>query len=903
MTAGLNNTPPWDIRLYLFPGADATDPANWGVAVDASAYLRRGSDGGQAITYSGGQQDESATADPGVMNLTLDNRTGIWSTDNVQGAYYGLLDIGTPIMMGVVAGSDSFTRTASAIGTSTTGQTYTTSGGGAWSTNGSGLVWTAASANLANLATMDNSGVRDFDATVTITAPAAVTTGAAMVAALATKQDVSNYILFELVFNPANDLDVQIVRVGGAGSSTLANVNPSFTYTASAQFKMRAQRIGPTYRVKVWQAASAEPAAWNATATDSSIKPGDVGVLAWRFTGNTNAGSLTVGFDDLLIIGWEFIGSVNSWPLRWDKTGANSWAPIQASGILMRLRQGGSKLDLQSPLYRQLHSLSYKSGYWPLEDATGSTRFATDVLANQPAYYDNITPGATDGPAGGGVAAVLGSGTTGVVVAKVAKPNGGTGFSVMWLAKLQALPPALANVLQIRTVSGPATFWEFYIAADGTFSTKALDIDRTVLSTASSLPTFVDPLQWVAYQLETEIVGANTTWSMIWHQVGSTTYYAQTGSFASTAVPKARQVRLGSIDGMAIAHLWVGTNDLPFVTDTFSQVSGGYDGETASARVARVATEAGIPLVVESGTSEALGVQKSSTSLDVIQQAVDADFAILAEQGTGLYVRPRSARYNRAVDIALSVASGHLDEAPEPVRDDQKLVNVYTATRDSGSSASYQNDASVSRSGRRPGSGSFNVHSDASLPYQASWRVGIGTQAGLRWPRVRINLSRSAPLVAVWRKRPIAPRLTIATGLTQVQGKEPDLIVNGFQASLDPENWTADLNCSAAGIWDVAVANDSTQRADTAGSTIGAVTSSATTLVVTTATGPTWTTSAASYPVDVNVEGERITLSSAPSGSTSPQTFTGVTRAVNGISKSHAAGAAISLWKPAIAAL
>lgn len=898
MTAGPNNTPPWDIRVHLFPGMDATTPDSWGVPVDASSYLRRGQDGGQPITYSGGQQDESSTTDPGVMNLTLDNRTGIWSTDNAEGTYYGLLDVGTPIMMGVVAGADSYTRTASSLGTSTSGQGYTVSGA-LWSTSGSAAVFTAASANLAALATMDNTGVRDFDATVTMTAPAAIATGASMVASLVAKQDASNYMMFALDFGTSSDLDVHIQRVGGAGSSILADVDAGFTYTASAQFKMRAQRVGPTYRVKVWAAADAEPATWQATATDTSILPGDIGLLGWRVVGNTNVGSLTVQFDDFQVIGWEFIGSVNSWPVRWDKTGNNSWAPIQASGILMRLRQGGARLDLQSPLYRQLHSLSYKTGYWPLEDQPGATRFASDVAINQPASYDNITPGATQGPDGGGLAATLGSGTTGVVVCKVARPNGGTGFAVMWLARLSSLPPALANVLQIRALGG-ASFWEFYIDNAGTFSTKALDVDRATLSSGSSASS-VDPTEWVAYQLETEIVGANTTWSMIWHQVGETSYYSQTGSFAGTAVPKAVKIRIGSIDGMSIGHVWAGTNALPFVTDTFSLVSSGWEGELASDRALRVAGEAGIPIVVEDGDSVALGVQGSSTSLDVIQAAADAEFAILAEQGAGLYWRPLAARYNQAVDIALSVASGHLDEAPEPIRDDQKLVNVFTASRDGGSSATATDDTSVARSGRRPGSGAFNVHSDDVLPYQASWRTAIGTRSGLRWPRIRLNLSRSPSLVAVWRKRPIAPRVTVATGLTQVKGREPDVIAYGFQATLDPEVWAVELNCADATVFDVAEAD--AERADTAGATIGAVSSSATTLVVTTATGPTFTTAGGAYPLDVNVEGERITLGSAPGGASSPQTFTGVTRSVNGVSKSHAAGAVISLWAPATAAL
>lgn len=75
----------------------------------------------------------------------------------------------------------------------------------------------------------------------------------------------------------------------------------------------------------------------------------------------------------------------------------------------------------------------------------------------------------------------------------------------------------------------------------------------------------------------------------------------------------------------------------------------------------------------------------------------------------------------------------------------------------------------------------------------------------------------------------------------------------------------------------------------------------ATGLSVATTKGPIWTTAAADFPFDIAVGGEQITVT-AISGSSSPQTFA-VTRAVNGISKSHDAGTAVSLYTPTYRAL
>lgn len=66
---------------------------------------------------------------------------------------------------------------------------------------------------------------------------------------------------------------------------------------------------------------------------------------------------------------------------------------------------------------------------------------------------------------------------------------------------------------------------------------------------------------------------------------------------------------------------------------------------------------------------------------------------------------------------------------------------------------------------------------------------------------------------------------------------------------------------------------------------------SETSFTVTTASGYLWTTAAAQFPFNIMVGGERMTVT-AISGASNPQTFT-VTRSVNGVVKSHAAGAEV----------
>ncbi|MFJ4692851.1 hypothetical protein [Streptomyces sp. NPDC088766] len=91
-------------------------------------------------------------------------------------------------------------------------------------------------------------------------------------------------------------------------------------------------------------------------------------------------------------------------------------------------------------------------------------------------------------------------------------------------------------------------------------------------------------------------------------------------------------------------------------------------------------------------------------------------------------------------------------------------------------------------------------------------------------------------------------------------------------------------------------------RVDTDGSVLTAgISATATSVSVTTTTGPVWTQNPAEFPLTVRVGGEVMTVTGI-TGAASPQTFT-VIRSVNGIVKSHTAGTDVRLAHPAHLAL
>jgi hypothetical protein len=88
--------------------------------------------------------------------------------------------------------------------------------------------------------------------------------------------------------------------------------------------------------------------------------------------------------------------------------------------------------------------------------------------------------------------------------------------------------------------------------------------------------------------------------------------------------------------------------------------------------------------------------------------------------------------------------------------------------------------------------------------------------------------------------------------------------------------------------------------ADGTASLSAGITASATALVVVTGAWP-FSVNAGDYPMDIMLNGERITLGSVPSGGVSPQSFTGVTRGVIPSSaRVHSVGEPVEVFNVAI---
>jgi hypothetical protein len=269
----------------------------------------------------------------------------------------------------------------------------------------------------------------------------------------------------------------------------------------------------------------------------------------------------------------------------------------------------------------------------------------------------------------------------------------------------------------------------------------------------------------------------------------------------------------------------------------------------------------------------------------------------------GLLYIGLGVHYNQPAALTLDITQ--LASPPQPVDDDQQTHNDVTVTRTGGSSAN-----AVLTTGRmstlpagQGGIGDYpigltlNAFADSQLPDLASWPLHLGTVDAARYPALPVRLVH--PPSAAKRARYLAalavtmPNKIVATGIT------PDslsLLTRGYTEtySFSSPGLLMDFvfNCVPGSPYDILALDDTVMgRLDSDTTTLhdATISSSVTSFQVDIGDGTLWTTNAGDWPVLIKMGGEVMSVG-AISGSTSPQTFSSVTRSVNGVVKGHTTG-------------
>lgn len=887
------------------------------------------------VTIARGRADEAGQASPSVCSVTLDNRDGRYSPRNPLGPYFRKFGRNTPIRVGITtdvtydaysatSGTDDLSWTHAPAGTptgvmvfvwqyaTTTGQVNSvTYGGVPMERKTFGLFLLGANTAVGYMYWL-NRDIPPGPQTVTVdtTATALRQASCITVTGGSHAELESNPVAYSLATpssNPALGLGsfTRPVALFGSLLSELddpASIGPGFGYSQIAEHDLGTETVAVERASNgTLDAGPAYFASWTAPPAHWGMMVAAVRAVHYRF--------------------W---GEVSSLPPRWDLSGRDAYVPIEAAGALRRLGQG--KDPGQSGLRAFLESQPQLARYWPLSGARGTT------------YSLDVAP-------------MWGVSTTGRKFFSEAGPGNyayGEEMGSEWLGNGMAFfnsdrAPMRGDI----TATGSDVALDFVYRTDemGTFTARifdyagalwALRFDPDGMVQVSFDDGITGPIGFSEAGPVPELLDTDThhcRFELL--QNGTDTDFAvyidgaliDSGTMpdeilSDVAVFRLYLSRTGTQQYIVLSHIAVWAFD-PSVWPTAAEVTEaarGYAGEPAGDRVTRVLGLADVDLVVvgDPADTQLMGPQYAEPMLDQVHDAESTDAGIFAEprDAAGVLYRTGRSLYNQAASIELDYAGGHVAEPFEPVDDDQATRNDVTMSRrDGGSYRVQQTTGRLSIQphpdgvGRYPDDASVNCIDDAAVPPFAQWALHLGTLDAARFPSITVNLAApdvdDATAAAVL-ATDLGDRIEVQNAAAVNVYDPISLLVQGYTETIGPVEHVWSANCTPGELYEVIELDDPTSRigAGTVAELAADVDTDDTTLSVLCSDGATlWSTDPAQFPFDVEVGGERMTVT-AITGTTpgTAQDFA-VDRAVNGVVKRHTTGDALNLARRAVWAL
>jgi hypothetical protein len=616
----------------------------------------------------------------------------------------------------------------------------------------------------------------------------------------------------------------------------------------------------------------------------------------------------------------RFLGYIKGWPPAL-LSGVRPYVTINATTRDDQL----SRVTMQSPLMTE-YLADTPTAFWPLTDAAGDTAAAQqglDMSGNMLTALTIPTPYrgqaaltfGDNGPGfgdGSGVKFSPASATSGQFL-QAFTPLGSLGAFTfeLWVNPGVGLP---------AWVTGTAveTVLRVFRNADAAF-------DGTLIITPAGYPSF-------RLNSGGTITSARSIIDGGWHHVVITR--ASSGGSCSMWIDGVRTggtVSSPAVTNMDTVSVGVGANSTARFQGNVGYVAvypavlsntrigvhytaghTGYAGDLTDDRIKRYLGVAGL-------TSGDWNLDAGQITINHYPQAgkditsACQDMATSEGGGAAFYVAPdgrtrfvnRRFRDNRTPVLVLDASVPSLldPDSYSPAFDETTIVNTATASRsaESGSlsTQTYTNTASAAAYGpANPGGGlTTYTTSDLDALNLAQWQVAGNAQPAFRLNQVTVRMhAATSSLYAALGQVEIGSRIRIVNlPANAAPTSTLDLFVEGWTETVDAPTYTVVFDTSAAdnrGKWDTSRATPDPGQAQMNALLLAA----STTVVIKTLSGPTFTTTSGSYPLDIHVGEEDITLNTAPGGSTSPQTFTGVTRhANNTVAADHQTNAVVTL--------
>lgn len=349
-----------------------------------------------------------------------------------------------------------------------------------------------------------------------------------------------------------------------------------------------------------------------------------------------------------------------------------------------------------------------------------------------------------------------------------------------------------------------------------------------------------------------------------------------------------------------------------------NEVGGAWGNEDLIVRMTRICQEQSINFQSRAPSTAlqaiTMGQQDLNDTISLLEecQESDGEGELFEARGfPGLTYRSVGEISGAPAQVVLSYTGKQVSDPFQNVDDDQLTRNDITVQQVNGSSQRvYQATGPLNTMPPPQGVGTFtgnptvNVWNQSrDLPALAQWALHVGTTNAPRYAAIASKLPASSSTVSSVSSLDCGQRFTVTSPPLWSTPGPVEMVALGFNETIGDvpaANWAITINARPyAPFATVVPASSSTQPAPTAtldsgSSTLTTGVASGVTSISVTTTNPKdlWTTT--NVPFDINVAGERMTVT-AVTGSTSPQTFT-VTRSVNSIVKAQTAGAAIDVF-------
>lgn len=605
----------------------------------------------------------------------------------------------------------------------------------------------------------------------------------------------------------------------------------------------------------------------------------------------------------------RFWGYVTSWTPQFDTSGRFAIVVVQANGALQRLAQGNN--PLQSVMTRAIPGIPNKPiAYWPCEDSDTATTLASGFASQPPMTITKANPtfaGYSEFLASKPIPTVNGSSWHGHVNSYTLNSPNLLQFQFFFRAPSGTVDNAAIAELHTESIH---PVWAIFWYNGGDIALRVFDYWGVNYFTGAHQAVAAGISNSVVF-LQLQQSGANVIYNLGVYDIdlGINAFGSQTFTGAT----------LGKIESV---HMFPqAQNSAPSAgqiivqraTDTITTLENyylAYGGESPVNRVTRLGGEVGEPVTVVGTSSLQLGEQLPASLVELLQECASSELGLLADginQGPTFYTRESTDAI--PATMTLDATKGEFQKF-EPVDDDQFNVNVFTAQRARGSSA-MANDAAgkfgTSAIGIYSSSATFSTPNDQELQHYANWAIHKGTTFGpsdatsYRYPGVVLNLHRTPTLAATVLGVDLLERIDLTkvhNVLSQQQDVTISLQVQGYTEAIAARTWeityvTSPYEVSRVGVFAATTGDvgefvthfESDGSSLASGAALGA-----TSLSVSTPSGPLWTTVADDFPFQVNILDIPVTVTNV-SGAASPQTFT-----VTGVTKALTSGSTVRIW-------